>query len=542
MSYLAIGLVTQAIAELLEKKLNKPPLLGATTLQVATLPPDDDRVDRENGVNLFLYRVSESPFAMNVNWRGDRVSPGLNRPPVPLTLHYMMTAYSKKGAGTVRDDVTSHQILGNAIAILHEHPVLNDVHDSDFDADLDTQFAPELRNAFEKIKVTHTAISMEEFSKIWTGFSKAYRLSVAYEVSLVQVAPLVPAAMPGPPVQDLRLAVETLAAPIITAIEPEAGPASAEIVLKGSAFTAQGKTTIVNAGEFEIEEADLIRVSDREIAFRLPPALQRGPRQLITVTVGGIESAPASYEVRPWISAIQPLRGITGVPLTIPFELPAGATVSAEFDRQPAPAAVSPDGKLVRIIVPDITANGHKPVALIVNDGADRRSNERLFEVLPVIESVAVSSAGTPVKTTVTVTGRRLKGQSVQVRYGRILISKGENLSETQVTAEVTRALPADQQVSVIVDGRESPSWPPRLDRIEPAQAAPGSEVSLFGGGLTGEDVIVRFGATDARIGGHAYASRIVVTVPAGLPAGGVKVKASVDGDETNELNFEVQL
>jgi hypothetical protein len=81
-SYLAIGAVTKALAELLTKKLNIPPLMGATAFRVTTLPPDDDRVTDDNGINLFLYKVSESPFANNMNWRGDRVSPsGGNRRP-----------------------------------------------------------------------------------------------------------------------------------------------------------------------------------------------------------------------------------------------------------------------------------------------------------------------------------------------------------------------------------------------------------------------------------------------------------------------------
>src|SRR5712692_6950898 len=199
MSYLAIGAVTMAMAELLSKKVNKPPLMGAVTFRVTTLPPDDDRVSEENGVNLFLYKVTESPFAKNMNWRGDHVTPvNGDRPPLVLSLNYLLTAYAKKTAAAAQDDITAHRLLGNAMAILHDYPVLNDVHDGDFDASLDTQFAAELRNSFEKVKVSLLSISMDEFSKIWTGLSKAYRLSVAYEVSLVQIAPFVPALLPSP--------------------------------------------------------------------------------------------------------------------------------------------------------------------------------------------------------------------------------------------------------------------------------------------------------------------------------------------------------
>src|SRR5437773_6793837 len=101
MSYMAIGSVTKSIAELLTKKLNKPPLMGATaTFRVTTLPPDDDRVNDEAGINLFLYRIHESPFTKNRDWRGDRANPTRSsRSPLSLTLSYLVTAYAKKTGG-----------------------------------------------------------------------------------------------------------------------------------------------------------------------------------------------------------------------------------------------------------------------------------------------------------------------------------------------------------------------------------------------------------------------------------------------------------
>src|SRR5213592_5077960 len=100
MSYLSIGSVTKALAELLTRKLNKPPLMGAGTFRVTTLPPDDDRVDTADGVNLFLYRVSESPFGRNMDWRGEPNNPKIvKRPPLALTLNYLLTAYAQRGDG-----------------------------------------------------------------------------------------------------------------------------------------------------------------------------------------------------------------------------------------------------------------------------------------------------------------------------------------------------------------------------------------------------------------------------------------------------------
>jgi len=542
MSYLAIGSVTKAIAELLEKKLNKPPLMGQNvTLKVTVLPPDDERVASDNGVNLFLYRVTESPFAKNLDWMGDKESRGVKCPPLALALHYLLTANVKSSSDTTQDDITAHQILGNAMAILHEFPVLNDVHDGDFDADLDSQFAAELRRAFDKIKISFTPISLDDVSKIWNGQSKAYRLSVAYEVSVLQIAPIVPAPLPGPPVQQLNVEVETISAPLITAVEPAIGTAGATLTIKGSGFKSGGRVTTVTVGDATLTEAELSALTEREIRLVLPTAFQRGPEQRVVVINGGRESNEASFLVRPWIGSLRPLRGLTGVPITIPFDLDAVATVSAEIGGQAVAATPDAARKNVTVIAPDSLANnGPAPVLLIVNDGVARRSNALFYEVLPVISSRNVTVGGSPAKTTIEVTGQRLNGNDVQARYGKLLISKGQNASATQISVAVPRVLPADQTVSVIVDGFESNVLPPSLERLEPMESLPGRPIALIGRGLSGGSVVVYFGADSVNVGPHPYSSRIVVTAPAGLAAGSIQVRAEIDGNETNNLSFGV--
>jgi len=543
MTYLAIGAVTKSIAELLTRKLNKPPLMGSSVkLRVTTLPPDDDRIDASDGVNLFLYRLAESPFASNVDWPGDRSRPGgAKRPPLALTLHYLLTAYTKKSDTTAQDDITAHQILGNAMAILHDYPVLNDIHDGDFDADLDEHFPAELRDAYDKIKVTRAPVSMEEYSKIWTGLGKAYRLSAAYDVPLVQIAPLVSGAMPGPPLQRTSVKAEPLAAPVIGTIQPAAGPAGGTVTLTGAGFTCRGSETSVLVGDAVLSEADLFFRSDRELVFTIPEVLMRGPRVPVRVVVADQESAPVLYEVRPWIRTVQPLRGITGIPLLIScMALPAG-TVSVEIDGQAAAATLDPERTSVQTIVPASTAaNGPKPVVVIVDTGTPRRSNVFFYEVLPALQASGVTTVAAPASTTITLTGLRLNGKDVQVRYGALLLRKGENTTPTQVALEVPRLLPTDEPVSVIVDGRESNPLPPRLERIEPARTFVGDTVSLTGKGLSGQNVVVTFGTQSLTLGPQAFATRIVVAVPAGLAPGSAPVKVRVDGNETNILPFEV--
>jgi hypothetical protein len=543
MSYLAIGAVTKAVAELLSKKMNRPPLLGSVVPKVTALPPDDERVGENDGVNLFLYRVSVNPFLSNTGWRGDRQSPsGTKRPPLALTLHYLLTAYAKKADGAAMDDITSHQLLGNAMTILHEYPVLNDVHDGDFDATLDAQFAPELRNSFEKIKVSIVpTTTTEEFSKIWTGFSKAIRLSVLYEVSLVQIAPAAPSPSVGPPVQGVQLSVATRGVPVVESVSPTEGAAGSQITIKGSGLKRYGGQTVINFGDVRLAESDFVKCTQDEIVLVVPSSLQRGPRVQLTVDSGTGESAPAFFEVRPWINFIQPLRGIGGIPLTIPFQAAQGTALAVEFDGQTIPATYDDAAKVVRTSVPEsVASSGLKPVVLLVGSDPTRRSNARLFELMPQLETVNVTTQDAPAQTTIAVTGKRLAGNDVHLRYGELLIRKGENADAAQVQVSVPRILQSGLPVSVLVDNRESNRLPPLLESIEPSAALRGAVVRLNGRGLSGKTIVVKFGATNLTLGPQAFATRLEVTVPVALEPGDVQLKVNVNGVDTNALKFTV--
>lgn len=543
MSYLAIGAVTSSIVGLLGAKLNKPPLLGTTTtFRITALPPDDDRVSEDNGINVFLYKVTESPFAKNMNWRGDKTNPVAgDRPPLALTLEYLVTAYAKKVATSAQDDITAHQLLGNAMAILHDYPVLNDIHDADFDANLDTQFAAELNASFEKVKLSLAPTTMEEFSKIWTGLTKPYRLSVVYHVSLIEIAPTVPTRVPAPVVQIAAVGVNALSTPLISSVQPASGPVGTNVVIQGQGFQQPGAETIVTVGGVDFAESDLVSINSHQIVLAIPSSPQTGPQLDIVVTVQGTQSPPASYQVAPWIPRLLPLRGIPGIPIQIPFTVPSGATASVQVDGLAATTTVDPQGKFVSAIVPlAITSNGPKPVTLILNGGTPKTSNALSFEVLPLITAVSVTTVATPAQTTVTLTGERLDGNDTSVNIGGVLLAVGQNATPSTLVAQVNRVLTVTTPVSALVDGRESNALPGQLDQITPAAAFAGDTVTLSGAGLSGRNVVVSFNATTVNVGPQPFATQFAVRVPVTLAAGNVTVKVTVDGRDTNSVPFTV--
>jgi hypothetical protein len=163
-------------------------------LKVTTLPVDKARdSNKNNQLNLFLYQTLP-----NAAWSNSpaprQVLPGESgMPPLALKLYYLLTAYGSE------DDAVQpfgHQILGSAMSLLHDHALLGpdeirqatsvDLPQSDLDRQI------------ERVRITLQPLSVDEISKLWTGFQSQYRLSVAYEATVVLIDSTQPARMPLP--------------------------------------------------------------------------------------------------------------------------------------------------------------------------------------------------------------------------------------------------------------------------------------------------------------------------------------------------------
>ena len=174
----AIAAVTRTLQLLLTKGVALDDELSDTT--VTTLPLDKarDNTANANQLNLFLYQAMP-----NAAWRNQdmpqQVKPGETAmPPLALNLHYLVTAFGKDNdAGPP----FSHQLLGRAMSVLHDHPLLG---------------TDEVKNAFpgsdlarqvERVRLTLQPLPVEDIFKLWSGFQTQYRLSAAYEVAVVLI-------------------------------------------------------------------------------------------------------------------------------------------------------------------------------------------------------------------------------------------------------------------------------------------------------------------------------------------------------------------
>ena len=185
----AIAAVTRTLQLLLTQGVALDSDLSDTT--VTTLPLDKARDSNANAnqLNLFLYQLMPS-----APWRNQSLpqqgKPGeTSPPPLGLNLYYLVTAFGKDNDATLP---LSHQLIGRAMSVLNDHPLLGraEIRNAFPDSDLSRQI--------ERIRLTLQPLPVEDIFKLWSGFQTQYRLSAAYEVAVVLIDSLRPSRTPLP--------------------------------------------------------------------------------------------------------------------------------------------------------------------------------------------------------------------------------------------------------------------------------------------------------------------------------------------------------
>jgi hypothetical protein len=167
----AIAAVTSALRRRLQRALDAS--LPGTRV---TIRPPDKAHDGQAGnqVNLFLFRASPNASWRNVSTEPAGTGPGGPRqPPLALDLLYLLSAH---GRDDDDPEPFSHRLLGEAMRVLHERPVLDP-------AELD----PAPAGGVERVRVTLQPLSLEEMTKLWSIFQAPYRPSVVYEATVVLI-------------------------------------------------------------------------------------------------------------------------------------------------------------------------------------------------------------------------------------------------------------------------------------------------------------------------------------------------------------------
>ncbi len=212
----AIGMVSESLRNLLVGEMHLSP-----PVPVTVLAPDESSSNRR--MNLFLYKVQENPAFKNVDWQVKRGSPGtLVPPPLSLNLFYLMTPYAPNDGLT--GNATAHEILGEAMRVFYENPIVP--HD---------YLVEGLRDAREQLQIIQNTLDMEELARVWSTFTQPFRLSVLYEVSVVQLD-MLPASERPMPKRVRQTGVDVRAPfspPVVGDIVPLSGPVGTTITVRG---------------------------------------------------------------------------------------------------------------------------------------------------------------------------------------------------------------------------------------------------------------------------------------------------------------------
>jgi hypothetical protein len=479
MSYAGINDVTRGIRMLLHSQL-----VRVSSSAVVSLLPPGDALPQVSGVNLYLYRVTESPFTRNQPWPGDRTSPASNRPPLGLQLHYLLTPL-----GTPPTDANfsegddSHTMLGLAMSTLQENPVLNDVHlpalpaagglnaTGGFDADM---VLPDyLLNSFDKIKIMLSPAGIEELSKIWATINQPYRLSVAYEASLIEITPTQLAPVKGGVVLRTSLDMIPLQAPSLNSLSPGAGALANisagtlqpnNIVIDGSGLSSAGRLPTITFGGQPVVLQPASPPVESSLTITLPTDLVTGPNADVSVTLNGRASVPLTFTVMPWLAAATPVRTELLLNQKLTFEgigftsTPAGVL----FSGIGAPAGLVPldaggiDTQASCTIPP--LPNGLYQMRIVLGDAAQSVSNSRSLEVLPRVGTALLSVGSPPSSSTIlTVNGDRLSGTDIRVLLDGVSFQAPPNNNAAQLVYVFNRIITAGSHtLAVMIDGHMS--------------------------------------------------------------------------------------
>lgn len=355
---LAIAATTSTLRNLL---LAQIPALDSdlSDLEVTIAPPDLARKGITKAqLNLFLYQT-----VVNGAWRNldmpRQTRPGeTGAPPLALNLHYLLTAY---GRGEADNDGVNHRVLGGAMSVFHDHPLLGQ---SEIAASLPNN---DLANQFERLRITPLAVGVEEMSRLWTVFQTQYRISAAYEVTVVLIDARAPtkAALPvltrGP--GDRGVATVTGAAPSLSEMRPPNSQPAArlgeDVAILGSLLQSANAAVRFNstrlnqpieltpvaggtASEITVHVPD--KSEDPNVMSRWAPGFYTASLVVTRSGVPPLVSNPVAFALAPRITVTPNTAPAGTVNLTLSCEprIVAGQRVLLIFgERQVAPASMT---------------------------------------------------------------------------------------------------------------------------------------------------------------------------------------------------------
>lgn len=269
-NYLAIATVTAALQQVLQ-----PPLQNAVTgASVGFSRPDGKGSSQKSPVtNVYLYRVTPNAAYRNVDVptrRGDGTL--VKTPLTALDLHYLITF---RGSD---EKLEPQRMLGVVASTLDAQPLLSPNNIQAAAGAYSFLKGSGLDTQIERIRFTPTALSLEEFTKLWSAFFQIeYSLSVAYQASVVLIESS-DIGQEALPVQARNIYVLPFAQPVINQVINQAGAnvpilPTSTLVIQGSHLL--GNLTSVQLGDLVVVPPST-QVTNTTITLPVPAGVEAG--------------------------------------------------------------------------------------------------------------------------------------------------------------------------------------------------------------------------------------------------------------------------
>jgi Pvc16 N-terminal domain len=385
-NYLAIAAVTAALQQVL-----LPPVKQA----VGGADVGFNRPDPANSttplVNIFLYQITPNAAYRNADLPTRRSDGTLAQvPQAAYDLHYLFTFHG--------DDtqLQPQMLLGAVVTTLHAQPLLSTDNINNAVKSFKALTGSGLENQIERIRFTPTALTLEEFSKLWSVFFQVeYSLSAAFQASVVLMESSdVPT--PAPPVIAPNIYVFPFQTPYISQVVAQSGandPITTTSTLLIQGQQLRGQTTLLL---IENQEFTPTAISDAQLTLPAPSTIHAGIQgvQVLqksmmgtpAVLHRGMESNIAPFVLRPTITnatavaAPPPPAGPGGANVTLTLKPNIGIGQRAvlllnNFAASPATAFVSKatvasaDSNQITINIANVPSG--KYVARVQVDGAE---------------------------------------------------------------------------------------------------------------------------------------------------------------------------
>ena len=267
-NYLAIATVTAALQQILLTPVSTA--VGSAT--VGFNRPDAGTATTPL-VNIFLYQITPNAAYRNVDLPTRRSDGSLSqRPQAAFDLHYLFTFHGNDA------QLEPQRLLGAVATTLHSQPLLSNDNINSAVTTFSFLAGSGLDSQVERVRFTPTALSLEEFSKLWSAFFQVeYSLSAVYQASVVLMESS-DTPVPAPPVIQPNLYVVPFRSPYISQIISQDG----KPITSASTILIQG-TNLMNPNTFlflEDQELSPTAISDTQLTLPIPAILHAGVKAL----------------------------------------------------------------------------------------------------------------------------------------------------------------------------------------------------------------------------------------------------------------------